>query len=66
MIGHIEFMPQKLHRCKSLIDNKLWRVVEKVEFFIYNSCVRKILVFIYMYRRNAKTLHLLHRVYVTG
>ena len=66
MIGHIEFMPQKLHRYKLLIDNKLWRVVEKVEFFIYNSCVRKIWVFIYMYRRNAKSLHLLHRVYVNG
>lgn len=66
MIGHIEFMSQKLHRYNSFIDNDLWRVVEKVEFFIYNSCVRRILVFIYMYRRNAKSLHLLHRVYVSG
>lgn len=45
MIGHIR--AQKLHRYKSFIYNELWRVVEKVEFFIYNSCVRKFL-FLYI------------------
>jgi len=68
MSGHIEwtFWAQKLHRYKSFIDNEFWRVVEKVEFFIYNSCVRRNLFFIYIYRRNRKSLHFLHRVSVSG
>jgi len=50
MSGHIKwtFWAQKLHRYKSFIDNEFWRVVEKVEFFIYNSCCEKKFVF-YIY-----------------
>lgn len=49
MIGHIEwtFWGQKLHRYNPFIYNEFWRVVEKVEFFIYNSYVRRIL-FLYI------------------
>lgn len=45
MIGHIRL--KKLHRYKSFIINEFWRVVEIVEFFTYNSCMRKVL-FLYI------------------